>query len=244
VVVDAGVASAAPVPQGVLNHRVRAGTRNMCREPAMTVSEAEAALDCGVAVAQQAVRAGANVVGLGEMGIGNTTAAAALAAAWVPARPARVTGRGTGVDDAGLRRKRLAVARSLRLHRPAGRTPIEVLASLGGLEIALLAGVTMGAAACRVPVVVDGFIASVAALSAVKLAPICAGYLIAAHRSVEPGHRYVLDALGLKPLLDLQLRLGEGTGAALAMPLLRVAAAIVDEMASFASAGVSRANTE
>jgi nicotinate-nucleotide--dimethylbenzimidazole phosphoribosyltransferase len=175
------------------------------------------------------------------MGIGNTSSASALAAALTGASVADVIGRGTGVDEAGLARKAELIGRALALHRPDPADPLGVLAALGGFEIAGLCGLLLGAAAARVPVVLDGFIASTAALVAVRLCPAAAGYAIAAHRSTEPGHRIVLDALGAEPLLDLGLRLGEGTGAALALHLLDAALRILHEMATFDAAGVTDA---
>jgi nicotinate-nucleotide--dimethylbenzimidazole phosphoribosyltransferase len=238
-VVDMGVRVPVQLP-GVRSVRVAPGTRNLSREPAMTEAQARAGLEAGIAVAEELAGRGATLIGLGEMGIGNTTAAAAIAARLTGADAAEVVGRGTGVDDAGLARKRETVSRALRVHQSA-IAPLEVLACLGGLEIAGLAGVVLGAAARRVPVIVDGFIAGAAALVAVRTCPAAAGYLLAGHRSVEPGHRRILDALGLEPLLDLEMRLGEGTGAALAMPIAVAAVRVLREMATFEDAGVSDA---
>ena len=237
VVVDMGVSVPVALP-GVRAVSIARGTRNMAREPAMTLAQARAALEAGIALAGELADEGITLIALGEMGIANTTAASALAARLTGAEPAEVVGRGTGIDDAGLARKREVLSRALALHRDA-REPLDVLACLGGLEIAGLAGVTLGAAARRVPVLLDGFITSAAALVAVRLCPAVAGYLVASHRSVEPGHRRVLDALGLTPLLELELRLGEGTGAALALPLAAAAIRVLREMATFADAGVS-----
>jgi nicotinate-nucleotide--dimethylbenzimidazole phosphoribosyltransferase len=173
------------------------------------------------------------------MGIGNTTAASALVAA-LTGRPAiEVTGRGTGLDDAGVRHKAAVIDAALARHRPDPERPLEVLATVGGLEIAALVGAILGAAGARVPVVLDGFITGAAALVAARLAPELPPRLIAAHRSAEPGHAVVLGELGLEPILDLGLRLGEGSGAALAIPVIRAAARILGEMATFESAGVS-----
>ena len=181
-----------------------------------------------------------DVIGLGEMGIGNTTAASAITAVLAAAPVADVTGRGTGIDDEAWRRKVATIERALAVNAPDPDDPIGVLASVGGLEIAALVGVAVEAAAARVPVVLDGFITGAAALIAVRLAPGIGPRLLAAHRSVEPGHAIALDRLGLRPVLDLDLRLGEGTGAALAIGLLSAACRIRDEMATFESAGVSR----
>jgi nicotinate-nucleotide--dimethylbenzimidazole phosphoribosyltransferase len=172
------------------------------------------------------------------MGIGNTTAASALAAALLPADPTDVCGRGTGLDDAGLARKVDAVRRGLAVNEPFADA-VDALAAVGGLEIAFLAGVTIGAAGRRMVVLLDGFITGAAALVAARIAPECAGSMVAATRSPEPGHGRVLEALGLEPMLDLRLRLGEGSGAALALPLLRASVAILTDMATFGSAGIS-----
>jgi len=239
VVVDMGVARPlAPAPE-IRACRIGAGTANLARGPAMTRAQARAALAAGAALADELARDGVGLLGIGEMGIANTTAASALAAVFTGAPPEEVTGRGTGIDDATFRRKVDVVRRGIEINRPDAGDAVDTLAKLGGFEIAGLAGVVLGAAAARLPVVVDGFIASVAALAAVRIAPLAAGYLIASHRSVEAGHRLVLQALGARPLLDLDLRLGEGTGAALAMPLVDAALAIAAEMATFESAGVS-----
>jgi nicotinate-nucleotide--dimethylbenzimidazole phosphoribosyltransferase len=220
-------------------HRIGPGTANFARGPAMTRAEAEAALGVGAALAEELAAAGVGLIGIGDMGIANTTASAALAALFCGAPPEEVAGRGTGIDDDGLRRKIAAIRRGLEVNRPDARDGVDALAKVGGFEIAGLAGVVLGAAAARVPVVMDGFIASVAALAATRIVPAAAGYLIASHRSVEVGHRLVLQAIGAKPLLDLDLRLGEGTGAALAMTLVDASLRILAEMATFAAAGVA-----
>jgi len=240
VVVDMGVAQAISAPE-IRARRIGDGTANFARGPAMTRAQALAALSAGTELAGELARDGVGLIGIGEMGIANTTAASALAAVFTGAPPEEVTGRGTGIDDDTFRRKVDVIRRGLALNRPDAGDGVDALAKVGGFEIAGLAGVVLGAAAARVPVVVDGFIAGVAALTAARIAPHAAGYLIASHRSVEAGHRLVLQALGTKPLLDLDLRLGEGTGAALAMPLIDAALAIAAEMATFASAGVSDA---
>ena len=222
---------------------VAPGTSNLARMPAMTVAQMWQALETGRRVVVQCLaKDGVRVVALGEMGIGNTTAASALTAALTGQTAEAVTGRGTGVDDAGWRRKVSVVDRALALHFPHRRGPVppeEALTAVGGFEIAGLAGVALEAAAQRMLVVLDGFISSVAGLVAVRIEPRLAGYFVAAHQSVEIGHRSVLEALPLKPLFDLGLRLGEGTGAALALNLIRSAAAVMREMATFESAKVS-----
>lgn len=236
VVADLGVASPLPPHPAILRRRVRAGTRNMTRGSAMTREEALEAILAGAGLVDTATP---DCVGTGEMGIGNTTAASALTAALTGAAPDGVTGRGTGVDDAGFVRKVGAVRRALAANRAALGDPLGTLAAVGGLEIAGLVGVILAGAARRVPVVLDGFIATAAALVAVRLAPAARAYLLAAHRSAEPGHGCLLDALGLEPCLDLGMRLGEGTGAALGIGLLRAALACYREMATFKEAGVS-----
>ena len=247
VVADLGVREPVDHP-AVLDRRIRPGTANAARGPAMTRADAERAIAAGLGLAASSDPhdvagpgdpRGGEIVALGEMGIANTTAASALAACLLELDPAAVCGRGTGVDDAGLERKVAAVRRALAVNDPDPADPLGVLAAVGGLEIAALAGVVLGCAARRTPVLVDGFITAAAALVATRLQPRAAGALIAAHRSPEPGHAAVLDALGLEPLLDLDLRLGEGSGAALALPLVASALAILDEMATFDAAGVS-----
>lgn len=239
VVVDIGVKEPLPADIGIRAERVGPGTRNFARGPAMSRDEAVRAIDVGIRIARELAASGVGLVGIGDMGIGNTTASSALAAAFTGAAPDEVTGRGTGIDDRALRRKVETIKRALDVNRIDAADPFGTLAALGGFEIAGLCGVVLGAAAERIPVVMDGFIASTAALCAVRIAPDAAGYLVASHRSVEAGHRLVLAAIGAKPLLDLDLRLGEGTGAALAMNLVEAALRILHEMATFASAGVS-----
>jgi nicotinate-nucleotide--dimethylbenzimidazole phosphoribosyltransferase len=238
VVADLGIVTPLGAPPGLVVRRIAAGTGNIARGPAMTRAQARRAVEAGARLAEEAVAAGADLLGTGEMGIGNTTAASAITAAITGAAPERVTGRGTGVDDAGWLRKVDAVHRALRVNTPDPRDGLDVLARVGGLEIAGLTGVILAGAAHRVPVVLDGFIAGAAALAAVALAPGARHALFAAHRSTEPGHAVVLDHLELTPYLALDLRLGEGTGAALFVHLARAAAAIYQEMATFKSAGV------
>ncbi len=239
VVVDVGVAAEIPEQAGVLRRKVAPGTANMALGPAMTRAQAEAAVQVGLDVAAAEIERGLDLIATGDMGIGNTTPSAAIAAAMTGKPVATVTGRGTGVDDAGLARKIAIIERALAVNRPDPTDALDVLSKVGGFEIGGLAGVMIGAAARRVPVVVDGFISGAAALIAVGLCPAVQPYLIAAHQSVEIGHRIMLDRLGLLPLLDLDLRLGEGTGAALAFHLVEAAVRILNEMATFAEAGVS-----
>ena len=242
VVVDVGVATPLPPPAvgTVWGRRIRPGTANLAKGPAMTPAECGAALDVGAAVAAELVAGGARALVTGEMGIGNTTAAAALIAAWTGRSAAEVVGRGAGLDDARLAHKVGVVAAALELHRDAIATgPSAALAALGGLEIAALAGFCVGGAAAGVPVVVDGVIADAALLAAEQLAPGTAARCLAGHRSSEPGASAALAALGMEPLLDLGLRLGEGSGACLALPVIVAAARVLGEMATFGEAGIS-----
>ena len=219
--------------------RVRAGTRNFRREPAMTHAEAGAAHAVGVRLASEAAARGADVLVGGDMGIANTTAAAALLCAFGGDAPEDVVGRGTGVDDAGLARKAQVIRDALALHRPDPEDGLGVLAAVGGLEIAALAGLMHGGAAHRIPVIVDGFIAGAAALVAARLVPAVRDFLLLSHLSAERGAARLAALLGgPPPLVDLGLRLGEGTGATLAVPLLRAAVALQNEMATFAGAEI------
>ncbi len=238
-VVDIGVAYDFGSVPGLLHKKVMPGTNNLLVEPAMNREQARQALQVGVELATEAAREGIGLIGTGEMGIGNTTPSAAITAVMTGRPVAEVTGRGTGIDEAGHAHKVAVIAQALDRHRPNRADAMDVLAKVGGLEIAGLAGLILGAAAARVPVVLDGFIAGVAALIAVGLQPLCRDYLIASHRSVERGHQAILDHLGLKPLLDLDLRLGEGTGACLGMGLVQASIKILTEMATFDEAGVS-----
>jgi nicotinate-nucleotide--dimethylbenzimidazole phosphoribosyltransferase len=238
VVVDAGTTEPLDHP-AVRNLRVGSGTANAAAEPAMSLAQAVEAVRRGSQLAAELVGAGAGLVALGDMGIGNTTASAAVAAALLGCDPAEVCGPGTGLDAAGVAHKVGLVSRMLERNGPDPDDPLGVLAAVGGFEIGLLTGVVLGTAAGRGVVVLDGFITGAAALVAVRIAPAAGGYLVAAHRSPEPGHRVILEALGLEPLLDLGLRLGEGSGAALALPLVAAARAVLVEMATFAEAGVT-----
>jgi nicotinate-nucleotide--dimethylbenzimidazole phosphoribosyltransferase len=238
VVADFGVASPTSSSSAVRDRRVGPGTANIARGPAMSRAQAVAALEAGAALAEEAIAGGADLLATGEMGIGNSTAASAITATLTGARPEDVTGRGTGIDDAGWRRKVDAVGRALAVNRPDPRDGVDVLARVGGFEIAGLAGVVLAGAAHRVPVTLDGFIATAAALVAVALAPDARHALFASHRSAEPGHTTALAHLGLEPYLDLAMRLGEGTGAALFIHLARAATLVFTEMATFKSAGV------
>ncbi len=239
VVADLGVAASLPVHPGLVSRKIGPGTRNMAQGPAMTREEALAAIEAGIGLVYTERRNGLDVIGTGDMGIGNTTAASAVVAALTGAPAELVTGTGTGVDDEGRRRKVAVIRRALSVNAPDPSDAIDVLAKVGGFEIAGLCGVILAGAAWRIPVVLDGFIASAAAMAAVSLKPDARHYLIASHRSTEPGHSYVLNALELKPFLELDMRLGEGTGSALCIGLAKAATKILAEMATFKSAGVT-----
>ena len=239
VILDAGVAAdLAPHPL-LRSVKVAYGTANMAVGPAMTREQAIRCLEIGIDAAQEQIAASADLIACGDMGIGNTTAASAITAVITSSDPAAVTGRGTGLDDPGLARKVAVIQRALSVNNPDPQDGLDTLTKVGGLEIGVLAGAMLGAAAARRPVVVDGFISGAAALIAWRIAPAARDYCIAAHQSAEPGHRVGLNAMELTPLLDLGMRLGEGTGAALAMHLIEAAARCLSEMATFAEAGVS-----
>jgi len=238
-VVDIGVNHDFEPGLNLIARKVAYGTRNLAQEPAMSREEALRAVWVGVERAQEAVEDGVDVLAAGDMGIGNTTAAAALAAVFTDRPVGAVTGRGTGIDPSRVTHKVAVINRALALNRPTADDPIGALAAVGGLEIASIAGLVLGAAAARRPLVLDGFIATAGALVAARLVPAVVDYLIAAHRSVEPGHQIILDHLGLKPLVNLNMRLGEGTGAALGINLLEAGWRIYREMATFEEAGVA-----
>lgn len=237
-VVDVGVAATLTSP-GVTLAKVRAGTANMVVDDAMQAEEAVASINVGIAAVERAKTAGANCIIVGEMGIANTTASSAMLAVLLGVPVAHVVGAGTGINSAQQAHKVSIIERAISARQANPEVPLEVLAKLGGLEIAAMTGAYLAAAAYRLPAIVDGFIATVAALTACQLCPAVRGYLIFGHRSQEPGHEIALKALDAKPLLDMGMRLGEGSGAALAYPLLQAAAAMVAEMATFADAGVS-----
>ncbi|HUF91698.1 MAG TPA: nicotinate-nucleotide--dimethylbenzimidazole phosphoribosyltransferase [Candidatus Limnocylindria bacterium] len=238
VVADFGVANPIAAVAGLVRVSHGAGTQNIVRGPAMTRAQAIAAVEAGAHLAEEAVAAGADLLATGDMGIGNTTAASAMIAAITGASPETVTGHGTGVDEAGRRVKVEAVRRALAVNAPDGADGVDVVAKVGGFEIAGLMGVILAGAAHRVPVALDGFVSGAAAVAALTLAPAARDALFASHRSTEPGHDVALRHLGLVPYLDLSMRLGEGTGAALFIHLARAAALAYSEMATFKSAGV------
>jgi nicotinate-nucleotide--dimethylbenzimidazole phosphoribosyltransferase len=237
--VDIGVASDFKNVSGLLHRKVMPGTRNFTKGPAMTLAEAEQALQVGMDVVNAEIEHGLDLVATGDMGIGNTSPSAAIAAVFSGLPVKSVTGRGTGVDDQALQHKVEIIQQALDLNKPDPKDAMDVLCKVGGLEIAGLAGVIIGAAAKRVPVVIDGFISGAAAIIAAGLVPQVKSSLIASHQSVEIGHRAILELLGLTPLFDLGLRLGEGTGAVLAFPIIEASARILNEMATFDEAGVS-----
>ncbi|MDX3164685.1 nicotinate-nucleotide--dimethylbenzimidazole phosphoribosyltransferase [Streptomyces scabiei] len=238
-VVDVGVASDLPATPGLLPRKVRAGTSDMTTGPAMTRDEAKQAIEVGIETARDLVAAGNKALLTGEMGIANTTASAALIAVFTGADPAEVTGRGTGINDETLARKTEVVRRAIELHQPDPADPIGVLAAIGGFEHAAIVGLLLGGASLRTPVILDGVSAGAAALVARAIAPEVLAACIAGHRSAEPGHVAALQKLGLRPLVDLDLRLGEGTGALLALPVVQSAARAMHEVATFDSAGVT-----
>jgi nicotinate-nucleotide--dimethylbenzimidazole phosphoribosyltransferase len=239
VCVDIGVNADLEHPQ-LVSRKVRKGTANLAKGPAMSTEEAVQAVLAGAGVVRELYDRGYRLFGTGDMGIGNTTPSAALLAVLGGVPVAEAVGRGTGVDDAGIARKVSAIERGIAANRPDASDALDTLAKLGGLEIAGIAGVILGAAALRCPVVVDGFISSAAALVAARLAPLAAKYMIASHLSHERGHARLLETIGLKPVLQLDMRLGEGTGAALLFPIIDAAGRIMREMATFDSAGVSK----
>lgn len=239
VVVDMGVDGDIDGCEGLVKMKVGRGTKNMARGPAMTRSETYLALQSGISLAESAEHSGKNLLGTGEMGIGNTTAASAIAAVLCGKPTAEVTGAGTGLDGAALRHKLSVIDQSIRVNQPDATDPMDVLAKVGGFEIAGMVGLTLGAAARRIPVVIDGLISTAAAAIAVAIEPRVREFLFASHRSCEPGHDSLLEFIGIDPLLNFDMRLGEGTGAALAMPVIEASARILKEMATFSSAGVS-----
>ena len=240
VIVDMGVAvDVADASGKLLRYRVGAGTANLAQGPAMSCEQAQESLQSGIEITEAEIARGADILATGDMGIGNTTASAALACVLMNESPGKIAGRGTGVDDEGLKRKISIITRALEVNQPNARDALDVLAKVGGFEIGGLAGVMLAAAANRKPVVVDGFISTAAAMIAASLAPASRSYMIAAHVSQERGHRLMLEWLGLHPLLDMNMRLGEGTGAALAFHLIDASTRILCEMATFDEAGVS-----
>ena len=239
VIVDMGVVVNLEPHPSLVSKKVASGTRNMAKEPAMSGEQALRAIEAGIEVINEEVAKGLDIVGVGDMGIGNTTSSSAICAVITGEPVSRVTGKGTGIGDEQLAAKVKIIETALALNKPDAKDAIDILSKVGGFEIGGIVGVILGAAARRLPVVIDGFIAGAAALIAVKLCPKVKDYLIAAHVSVETGHRAMLNYLGLEPILDLGMRLGEGTGAALAISIIEAAAKVLAEMTTFADAGVS-----
>ncbi len=237
-VVDAGVMSDLPPLRHLVNAKVAPGTADISKGSAMTRKQAQAALALGAHCVEKEVERGLDLLACGEMGIGNTTPATALISALTGAAPRSITGPGTGITAEAVTRKVALIEAALAVNQPDPADGLDLLAKVGGYEIAAMTGAMLRAASLRVPVMVDGFIATASAMVAVVINPAVKGYLIAGHRSAEPAHDLALGWLGLKPLLDLGMRLGEGTGAVLAMPLVETAAAVLQEMATFAEAGV------
>lgn len=241
IVVDIGVAVDLPGHPCLQNRKVAYGTNNLAKGPAMTRNQAVAALECGIDVAEECIARGTGIFGTGEMGIGNTTSSAAITAVYSGEDIAAVCGRGTGLDDGKLQNKIRVIREAINLNKPDTTDALDVLSKLGGYEIAGMAGVMLAAAAHSIPVLVDGFISGAAALIAGKLHPHASQYMLASHLSEEPGHGVALEILGLMPFLKMNMRLGEGTGSALAMTVVDAAIKICAEMASFADAGVTKA---
>lgn len=240
VVADIGVAEDLKTDSGLIVKKINYGTKNMAKGPAMERPEALKAINTGIEIFENEFKNGIDIIGTGEMGIGNTTAASAITAVFTKKPVEEITGRGTGLDDSGLEHKIKVIKKALAINNPDANDPIDVLSKVGGFEIGGLAGVILAAASRRVPVLVDGFISGAAALLAYQIEPKVKGYIFASHVSVEIGHRIIWDYLGLVPLLDLNLRLGEGTGAALAMGLADASVKILTQMATFESAHVAQ----
>ncbi len=241
VVVDMGVAEEIKIDESdnFKNKKVALGTKNMTKGPAMSRDEAIKSIECGIELVEEELKVGLDIVGIGEMGIGNTTAASAISCTITKKNIVSLTGRGTGINDAALRTKQEVIQKALLINKPNNRDGLDILSKVGGFEIGGLCGIILGASANKIPVVIDGFISTSAALIASIMEPKTLSYMIAAHSSVEPGHQIILNHLGLKPLLDLDLRLGEGTGAALGIGLIESGIKILKEMATFKESGVT-----
>ncbi len=244
VVVDMGVATDLDELPGLISKKISAGTGNIALGPAMTSGQAVAAIEAGIEVAENEIKKGADIIGTGEMGICNTTPSSAIYAVMSDKHAREVTGRGTGIDDVQLAHKVEVIERALVINHPNPRDPVEVLAKVGGFEIGGLVGVMLGAAAHHVPVVIDGFITGAAALLAMAMAPMIKEYIIASHVSAEAGHQGMLDHMGFEPLMNLDMRLGEGSGAALGIFMAETSVKILSEMATFSEAGVSEGKEE
>jgi len=239
-VVDVGVDHDFQGCAGLIHKKVAGGTANFAKGPAMGMEEMLAAIRVGIELADECRAKGISMVGTGEMGIGNTTPSSAIIAAFSGLSVRELTHRGTGINDAALEKKIRVIEKGLAINKPDQRNPLDVLAKVGGFEIAAIAGLVLGCAANSIPVVIDGFISTAGALVASELHPHVREYIFAAHQSVETGHKFMLERIGVQPILDLDLRLGEGTGAALAMTLIEAGVKIMREMATFEQAGVSQ----
>jgi nicotinate-nucleotide--dimethylbenzimidazole phosphoribosyltransferase len=244
IIVDIGIATEMKPHPKLISRKVAPGTENIAAGPAMTPEQAVKAVETGIEIVNDEIARGLDIVGTGDMGIGNTTASSAICVAITGRNPSEVTGRGTGISDEQLEHKISIVEKALAVNRPDSSQPLDILAKVGGLEIGGLTGVILGSSAQGIPVVIDGFISGAAALIAVSLAPMCKDYLIASHVSAETGHHAMLEHMGLAPLLDLGLRLGEGTGAALGIFLCDTAVKVLSDMSTFAEAGVSESSEE
>ncbi|MFQ5645571.1 MAG: nicotinate-nucleotide--dimethylbenzimidazole phosphoribosyltransferase [bacterium] len=242
IVVDIGVAGEIPesdLTADLNRRRIANGTDNMLKGPAMSLEQAARAVETGIMTASREIARGADLLGTGDMGIGNTTPSTAISAVITGKPVAEITGRGTGIDDSALTHKIEVIEQAIEKNRPDSNSALDILAKVGGYEIGGLAGVILAGAAARVPVVIDGFISASALLIACKLAPRAVDYIMTSHNSVESGHKVIYDYLGVSPLFDLSLRLGEGTGAALGMSLVEAGVKILSQMATFADAGVT-----
>ncbi len=237
-VIDIGVADPLTDAPGLIRRKIKSGTDNIAAGPAMSLEEARQAIETGIEMARSAAEDGVTLIGTGEMGIANTTPSSALFAALLPCPVEDITGRGTGINDAGLVKKVEVIKRALKVNQDICTNPLSTLAALGGMEIAAISGLCLGAASARIPLVVDGFISSAGALVACRLCPTVKDYLFFSHLSEEAGHATFLRIFKVDPILDLRMRLGEGTGAALAMTVIEAAVKIYNGMATFASAGV------
>ena len=238
-IVDIGVKFNFKDHPDLLHRKISAGTKNFTREPSMTRSQAELAISTGIQIAEESAKNGVDILTTGEMGIGNTTSSSAIYSILGNTPVEAVTGRGTGIDDLTLQKKISVITKAIQLHQPDADDPMDILAKVGGFEIGGIAGLILGAAAKKIPVVADGFISGAGALLAFKMNPTVKDFVFPSHRSSEPGHKIFFDQLGYPPLLDLNMRLGEGTGALLAVNLIESAVKIYNEMATFQSAGVS-----
>lgn len=239
VVVDVGVGTQLKPHPSLSIKKINFGTKNMVKGPAMTREEAIKSIETGIEIFEEELKKGIDIIGTGEMGIANTTASTAITATFTKKPIEDITGRGAGIDDKALKNKIRVIRKALKINKPDPSDPIDVLSKVGGFEIGGLTGIILSAASKKIPVVIDGFISGAAALLAFQMEPKVKGYMIASHCSAEKGHKVILDHIGLKPILDLNLRLGEGTGAALGITIVEAAVKILTEMATFQSAGVS-----